>query len=317
MVSSQRTIRSKDAIVRVVTVCQDQVHTKDKAERVAATLELMDQAASLEADILCIPECFPGGDAEPVPGPSTEPVAKWAAEHNCNVICPLRTIVDGVKYNSAVIYDRKGDIVGRYDKVHLTEGALEESSMGNSGCPGPLDPPVFELDCATIGIQICFDVNWRQFWSMLKEKGAQILFWPSAYPAERRLAALAWMNEYYVVSSTIGRSSKIFDITGDVIATTGVFRQWTWADLNLGKRLFEIDYHIKKARQIEAKYGSKVELRWYHQEDWWTLASVSEDVSTAEIIKEFELTPLYDYLPRAEKANDDMRAERLPKERQA
>jgi len=310
-----RTVQSKDPIVRVVTVSQDRIETKDRAERVARTIERMDQAVSLQPDIVCIPECFPGGEAEPVPGPSSEPIARWAREHETNVICPLRTIIDGVRYNSAVVFDRSGSIVGRYDKIHLTEGPLQDTSTGG-GCPGPLDPPVFNLDCATIGIQICFDVNWRKFWRILKDKGAQILFWPSAYPAERRMAALAWMNEYYVVSSTIGRSSKIYDITGDVLATTGIFQHWTWADLNLGKRLFEIDYHVKKVRQIIDKYGSKVRVNWYHQEDWFTLESLSEDISTAEVIKEFELTPLRQYLPRAERANDEARAKRLPKERQ-
>jgi len=309
MTEARRTVRSKDPVVRVVTVSQDRITTDDRRQRVNETIERMDQAASLRPDILCIPEVFPGGGPEPVPGPSTEPVAKWAAQHSCNVVCPLRVRADNLKFNSAVIFDRDGKIVGRYDKIHITEGALRDKGI----CPGPVDPPVFELDCATIGIQICFDVNWREPWKRLKEKGAQILFWPSAFPAERRMSALAWLNEYYVVSSTIGRSSKIFDITGDVIATTGIFQHWTWADLNLGKRLFEIDFHIKKARQIIAKYGSQVELVWYHDEDWWTLASRSESVSTDQIIREFELTPLSEYLPRAEKANDEVRG-RLLKE---
>ena len=78
--------------------------------------------------------------------------------------------------NTAVVYDRQGQELGQYHKIHPTEGEL------NGGIwPGPIDPPVFEADFGKFGIQICFDVNWWEGWERLKQKGAQIVFWPSAF----------------------------------------------------------------------------------------------------------------------------------------
>ena len=68
-------------------------------------------------------------------------------------------------FNSAVLINRSGELAGRYDKIRPTEAELEKSI-----CPGGLDPPVFQTDFGAIGIQICFDVNWRSQWRRLRER---------------------------------------------------------------------------------------------------------------------------------------------------
>jgi hypothetical protein len=170
-----------------------------------------------------------------------------------------------------------------------------------------LDPPVFQTDFGVIGIQICFDVNWHEQWQRLKDKGAQIVFFPAAYPAARHLAAHAWQYQYFVVSSTRTRPASIFDITGEKLETTGLFRQWAGAVLPVGKRLFEIDFHVGKMRQIERKYGPRVRVTWYHDDDLVTLASLDPDLTIDDLIGEYGLTPLADYIQRAQKAQDAQR----------
>jgi predicted amidohydrolase len=229
-------------------------------------------------------------------------MAKWAAEHKCYVICPIRTGLGNRTYNSAVLIDRQGRIVGRYDKIHPTEGELERGV-----CPGACDPPVFETDFGTIGIQICFDVNWHEGWRSLKEKGAKIVFFASAYPAARQIRTLAWLNQYYVVSATLSRKSSIYDVTGETLASTGSYQQWAGAVLPLGKTVFEIDFHTSKMREIQRKYGSKVEVCWYHDDDLVTLASVDPVLTVEDLIREYELTPHWEYIRRAEGRQDEVR----------
>ena len=177
------------------------------------------------------------------------------------------------------------------------------------------DPPVFETDFGTIGIQICFDVNWHDQWRRLKQQGAEIVFFPSAYPAARHLRTHAWLNQYFVVSSTMGRPSSIYDIVGDKVATSGRFQYWAGAELPLGMRLFEIDYHIKKMRTIAAKYGSKVRITWYHDDDLVSLASLDPELTVDDLIAEFKLTPHAEYLQRCQQAQDERRPadESLPR----
>jgi hypothetical protein len=111
-----------------------------------------------------------------------------------------------------------------------------------------------------------------------------------------------------VVSSAIRGPSQIYDITGQVVAATGKYQPWAAAALPIGKRLFEVDFHAEKARAIQKKYGSKVELVWLHDDDWFTLASLDPDLATEDIIAEFGLTPLDDYRVRAGKAVEKARA---------
>lgn len=293
----------RNRVVRVVTISQDGLADGATEELLAATMNRLDQAASFRPDIACLPETFLRATAEPVPGPVTARLAAWARQHSSYVIAGLQTLTDGRLHNSVLLFDREGRIAGQYQKIHPTETELERGIV-----PGDSEPPMFETDVGRIGVQICFDVNWWDTWKRLKEKGAQIVFFPSAYPAARQISALALMNQYYVVSSTQDRSARIYDITGEELAASGKFQQWAGATLPMGKRLFEIDFHVSKVRQLLAKYGSSVDVRWLHDDDWFTLASLDPGLTVEDLVQEFGLTPLNDYRQRATEAVERARA---------
>ncbi len=299
--SAQAAGTTRNPLVRVVTVSQAGL---DRAGPglLDQTMERLDQAAAFRPDIACLPEVVVDGDPEAIPGPVTGRFAGWARRHSSYVIFGLRTRSGSRVYNSAILLDRQGEVAGRYNKIYPTEGELKDGVF-----PGDPDPPVFKTDFGLIGIQICFDVNWWDTWKRLKQKGARIVFFPAAYPAALHLSALALSNQFFVVSSTRSRLSRIYDITGEVLVTTGHFQQWTGAVLPLGKRLFEIDFHIEKAREIQRKYGPKVEVSWRHEDDWFTLASYDSELTVDDLIAEFGLIPLDDYRIRAAKAVDNAR----------
>ncbi|MBW7992875.1 MAG: carbon-nitrogen hydrolase family protein [Planctomycetes bacterium] len=291
-----------NCLVRVVTVSQDGLNEKPGKPRLEATITRLNRAAAFQPDIVCLPETLTKGKPEVVPGPTTKRLSKWARENSCYVVCPITTRSEGKIFNSAILIDRQGKILGKYNKIHPTEGELD-----NSICPGKIDPPVFQTDFGKIGIQICFDVNWHAQWRRLKEKGADIIFFPSAYPAARQVKTLAWLNQCFIVSSTQTRASSIFDISGEIIETTGKYRRWAGAVLPLGKKLFEIDFHISKMRKIEQKYGPKVSIQWYHDDDLVSLASLDPELTVADLIDEFKLTPHPAYIQRAQNAQDKRR----------
>lgn len=294
----------RNPIVRVVTISQADIPRESK-DLLKLTLERMDQSASFHPDIVCLPELFSNGSAESVPGPLTEKLAAWARKHSSCVVFGMKTKRERWVFNSAILLDRSGQIIGQYDKAHPTEGELRAGiTPGDEAVP-----PLFRTDFGIIGIQICFDVNWREQWRRLKEGGARIVFWPSAYPAGRQLPALAVLNEYYIVSSAMDRASHIYDITGESLASTGTYQEWAGAEVPLGKRLFEIDENNdEKARQILRKYGSRVQVVWYHDSDWFTLASLDPDLTVQDLIAEYGLVPLDEYIARSTKTIEEARA---------
>ncbi len=291
----------RNPLVRVVTISQDGLNDSED-DLLERTLERLDRAASYRPDIAALPEVFLPGVEEVAAGPVTERLAEWARANSSYVLFGLRTRSGDTLSNSAILLDRQGRLVGRYDKIRPTERELSEGVY-----PGDPDPPVFETDFGVIGVQICFDVNWWDQWARLKEKGAQIVFFPAAYPAARQLSALALRNQYFVVSAVRDRRARVYDMTGETLAASGRFQQWAGAELPLGKRLFEIDFHTKKVRRILAKYGAKVEVKWYHEDDWFTLASRDPDLTVEDLIEEYGLTPLDQYRRRATRAIDEAR----------
>lgn len=301
--TSASSATARNRLVRVVTVSEDGLSAKPGPALLEAALARLEEAASFGPDIACLPEAFARGEAETSSGATVERVGQWARKHHSYVICPLHLREGDKVYNSALLIDRDGAVVGRYHKIRPTEGELKAGIS-----PGPKEPPVFQTDFGTIGIQICFDVNWHDQWQCLKQKGARIVFFPAAYPAARQLAAHAWRYQYFVVSATGTRPASIFDITGEKLQTTGKFRQWAGAVLPLGKRVFEVDFHVGKVPQIEKKYGRRVEVVWYHDDDLFTLSSLDPTLSVDDLIKEFGLIPHTAYIQRAQEAQDALRA---------
>jgi predicted amidohydrolase len=228
----------------VVTISQDGAARNSGGDLLETAVDRLNQAASFQPDIACLPELFARSDAEPVPGPTSERLGEWARKHFCYVVAGVKKLSGGRTYNTAILLDRQGRLAGQYDKMYPTEGELQQGTS-----PGNPDPPVFDTDFGRIGIQICFDVNWWDNWKRLKEKGAKIIFFPAAYPAATQLSALALMNQYFVVSSAGTRDSRIYDITGRVLAVSGTYQHWAGAVLPLGRRLFEIDFHVGSGRR--------------------------------------------------------------------
>jgi len=287
----------RNPLVRVVTVSQDRLN-RESPTALEDTLERLNQAASFQPDIACLPELFAGAAAETVPdGPVTLKIRKWARERAAYVIFGVARKVGPRKYNSAVLVGRNGEIAGIYDKIHPTEGEIEEGTT-----PGAEDAPVFDTDFGRIGIQICFDVNWWDSWDKLRQKGARVIFFPSAYPAAQQTAALALRNQIFAVTSPRTGAARIYGITGDVLAISGKYQPWAGAVLPLGERLFEIDLHVHKMRQMQQKYGRKVKIVWNHDDDWVTVASLDPALTVEDLIREYGLLPLDDYRERSAKA---------------
>ena len=280
--------------------------------------ELVDQAAAYQPDLICLPESFPSirvphqqveEVAQEVPGPATETLARKARQHRAYVVCPLFERRGRRVYNVAVLLDRDGQIVGAYEKVHpvASRPPLEPGALLERGVTPGREPKVFETDFGKIGILICFDSNWPEEWATLKRKGAELVVFPSAYEAGLKLFAHAWNNKYYVVSSTWSTPSKIIDLTGQLIATTGTYTDLAVAQIDLEKRFFHLDWHAAKLAEIQRRYGRKVKVQWCLPEAGFTLESESDDLTVGQLIEEFELQPYEEYIAASTALQDRQR----------
>lgn len=264
-------------------------------ENIELLLERMDEVAPYHPDIVCLPEVAPflrlrrrppvKEVAEQGLGPITSRFASYAKKNHCYVIIPLYTKENGLYYNASVLLDREGAYVGEYRKIYLTAGEMEKGLT-----PGPTDPPVFQTDFGVIGMQICFDLQFFDGFKRLGEKGAEIVFWPSAYCGGRELNTVAWMNRFVVVASTRYDPVKICDMDGsDIVSSAYRSRHWVCEPINLEKVMIKKWPHILKFEKIIQKYGRKIKIHIYEEEVWALIESLSQDVRVEDILEEFEI----------------------------
>ena len=284
--------KSASRQVWVATFCQEKLSADTPQTMIDKTLRAMEDVLPQQPDIICLPESFHCANlrqrpatvdaAEQPLGEYSRPFATFAKQHHVNVICPIYTQERGRTYNAAVVIDRQGRYVGEYRKINPTDGEITAGIT-----PGPIDPPVFQLDCAKIGIQICFDVNWPENWRKLADQGAEIVFWPSAFAGGRMLNSHAWMNKYYVVSSTRIRAATMVDPLGETIESTGRFGTWLCRPLNLDYAVIQGWQDINKLAAVQEKYRREVAVRTKHVEALSLLQSLSPERSTVDICQEF------------------------------
>lgn len=299
--------------VKIATVSQMDIQPYVAGERmISRVLSIMKTAAAYQPDIICIPETFSTiGDGYQksmdwrveTGNTARERFRQFAADHNCYVVCPCHIREQGKIYNAAVLIDRKGVEIGNYKKTYPTGNEI------NAGItPGPLVPPVFETDFGKIGFQICFDILWDDGWRQLKEKGAEIVLWPSAYSGGRTVNAKASQYQYVVVSSTRKHTSKICDISGEEIVKTGFWDpHLAIATVNLEKILIHTWPDVQKFPGIRSKYLDKIRITNFDEEEWSVIESVSPDLAIDTVVKEFDLRSRYDYIKACTQLQDPLR----------
>jgi beta-ureidopropionase len=292
--------------VWAASVSREGIGAVDSQQAVQVLLERMEQIVPLRPDIVCTPETFAFSSVKgkldqvaetPGAGPVSRPFAEFARKHKCYVICCTYTKDAGRCYNSAIVFDRSGGVLGEYRKMHPT---IDE--MGDGVVPGPVDPPVFKTDFGTIGIQICFDINWPDSWRKLRRAGAEVVFWPSAYGGGTRLNAHACENNFPVVSSTHKGTTKVCDMTGEEIASAGWVRPWLCVPLNLERAVVHAWPFCEHNAAIQAKYGDRIRIRILTENEWMIFESLSPDVKIAQVLKEFDIPTLEQYLAKSDAA---------------
>ena len=104
-----------------------------------------------------------------------------------------------------------------------------------------------------------------------------------------------------MVSSTHKDTSKICDISGEVIAATGRWSDWVCAPVNLEKAFLHTWPFCQRFDQIQAKYGRKNRIETLYEEEWTIIKSRSPDVRVADVLKEFDCETCEDVIEGADK----------------
>jgi predicted amidohydrolase len=161
-------------------------------------IDLMDEAKEEGADLIVYPELalttfFPRWHYEDraeadfwfereMPNAATRPLFERAAGHRMAMSFGYAELTpDGRHFNTSILVDRDGAIVGKYRKVHLpghdefdpqrTHQHLEKRYFE----PGDLGFPVWRMLGGIVGMCICNDRRWPETYRVMGLQGVEIV----------------------------------------------------------------------------------------------------------------------------------------------
>ncbi|MGQ3285641.1 N-carbamoyl-D-amino-acid hydrolase [Bosea sp. (in: a-proteobacteria)] len=187
---------------RIVTVAAAQLGPIQKAETreqvVARMLALMDEAKAKGADLIIYPELalttfFPRWYHEDraeadawfeaaMPNPAVQPLFDRARAQGMGMSFGYAELTpEGQHFNSSILVDKSGAIVGKYRKIHLPGHVEYDPTRAHQHLekryfePGDLGFPVWRTMGGLMGMCICNDRRWPETYRVMGLQGVEMI----------------------------------------------------------------------------------------------------------------------------------------------
>ena len=85
----------------------------------------------------------------------------------------------GKYFNTTLVFDKNGDIIGRYNKIHLFSLFAEEKIF----VPGQ-ERTVVDIAGVKSGLAICYDIRFPELIRAMALDGAKIIYLHAEWPAD-------------------------------------------------------------------------------------------------------------------------------------
>jgi predicted amidohydrolase len=218
-----------------------------------------------------------------------------AKKNHCYIVYPaVRGMADGTWRNSCTFIGREGEIIGYYNKNHMV---IEETTVNGILCGR--DAPLFECDFGRVAFAICFDLNFEELRLKYVEQKPDLIVFPSMYHGGLMQAYWAYSCRSYFVAAVAGEVSEIRNPLGEVVSSSTNYFDYTVAEVNLDFRLVHLDYNWKRLQALKEKYGPQVTITDPGYLGAVMITSEHPRISVDEMIEEFNIELLDDYMTRA------------------
>jgi predicted amidohydrolase len=193
----------------------------DLTHNLAQAEDLIDLAVRQGAELICLPEnfAFLGDEEAKIAqakeiGTKTEKFLQTMAQRFQVTVLgggfPVPAM-EGKVYNTALLVAPNGQVLARYQKVHLFDVDLPDGNIYHESgfvLAGDQIPQVYRSEeLGNLGLSVCYDVRFPEFYRALTQAGANILFVPAAFTAftgkdhwQILLQARAIENTSYVIA---------------------------------------------------------------------------------------------------------------------
>lgn len=239
----------------------------DREANLAKGAALARRAREAGSSLIALPELFAGiyfpqylesryyDLAEPIPGPTFDFLSALARELRVVLVGSLyERHMEGVYYNTALVFSEDGSLVGKARKMHIPDGPQYCEKYYFT--PGDTGYPVFDTSFGRIAVPTCWDQWFPELARIYALEGAELILYPTAIGSEPEHPELstadAWetmlrshaiANGCFVAAvNRVGRedrmtfygSSFVTDPLGRIIAKAGAEEQAVLAELEPG-----------------------------------------------------------------------------------
>lgn len=227
----------------------------NKLENEKKTFEMLEKSLKEEPDVICLSELFlswgpdfEGGVVE------IEEISKYqsfARDHHVNLILgtvSLKQEQSSKTTNTCFVIDREGSIVQRYDKIYMYKVNKNDFQFDehDDTIPGN-NLGIAILDGVKIGIGVCFDLRFPEYFRELVKEGAEVIFLPAHFT--EKTGKIAWdiligaraieNQVYFCACNQTGPSlcgkTKIVDYEGNTLQSLEKEEGFVTMDLDLLK----------------------------------------------------------------------------------
>jgi nitrilase len=193
----------------------------------AETEKLIRTAVQQDAELVVLPENYAimglkesdkvAIAEQPGDGPMQQFMAEQARKHGIWLVggtIPIRSDEPGKVYSTSLLYNSDGEMVARYDKIHLfdvtIEASMESYTESETITPGE-QVVVVDTPFGKLGMAVCYDLRFPELFRAMVDAGMEICVLPSAFTSltgtahwEPLLRARAIENLCYMVAAAQG-----------------------------------------------------------------------------------------------------------------
>lgn len=196
-----------------ISIIQNDTIYKDKEKNIKKINSKLKQIKKYNPDLIVLPEVWNTGFSKDIFDDienyvedkklkSLHTIKEYAKENKNYILAG--TVFEKEKnmvFNTAFLFDRNGDVIGKYRKIHLYSPDGEDIALNSGG-----ETPIISTEFGKIGILICYDIRFPELSRIYAQKGVDILLVTANFVKPKLdvwktlLKARAIENEVYVIA---------------------------------------------------------------------------------------------------------------------
>lgn len=221
--------------------------------------------------------------------------AAVAREQACHIAySAARLLPDDTWRNSTQLIGPQGQVLGVYDKNHPT---IPENA--EDGILAGREPLVVECGFGRVGCAICFDLNFDSLRERYAHARPDLMLFSSVYHGGLMQAYWAYSCRAHFAAAVAHLPSAILSPVGQVLACTTNYFDFATAVVNLDCAVAHLDFNWERLRAMKEKYGPEVSVCDPGHLASVLISSETPDRTIQDLVAEFGIELLDDYLARS------------------